>query len=386
MHDQHARECDVQENGPDFRYYDGRTAQPYTVKVEAQGEHHLRITSPSGAIMAIWSLESLVLPDFMKPPYALTHTPGTERLTVVNQAAHGQLAPYLNGIRRSAFRASIRRWGRVSAVAWLLGLMAWWAFPYLVDAVVARVPIETEHRLGNDVREQLGTLLAKKRDGKAKWCEQQEGVSAIASLVERLSVAEPSSYTFSVKVVDSQIMNAFAAPGGSMLVTSALLEMVETPEELAGIIAHEMGHVKEQHGLRNMAGSYGVQLASTILFGHDGGFMGGAARSLALRMTTSSWSRDYERAADAYAFALLEKSGISTSGLLTFFERLEEEAGHNQGVFAYLGMLSSHPETVERINTFRMLVEEQAAAAGGAAVAESALSWEAWEAVRNICE
>lgn len=363
-----------------FRYYDGNSAQPHAVVPQVVGTH-LRLASPSGDHVTVWTLESIRLPDSLRPPYTLTRRPDFgERLTVADEAAHALLAPHLKAVRTRARRSSFRKWAWASAAVWLLGFLFWLAFPSLIDGAVAFVPLKTERRLGEDVRDKVSVLMAKKKDGDVIWCRNAQGVAALDRLVDRLAAAEDSPYTFSVKVVDSRIMNAFAAPGGAILVTSALLEKAQSEEELAGVLAHEMGHVVERHGLRSMAGVYSLQMLGTVLFGSDGGFMGDATRGLAMQMTSSSWNRDYERAADAHAFALLRKVGISTAGLVSFFQRLEQDAAGDRSVFAYLGMLSSHPDTGERISTLQTLASEQGGIMGAAPLPQAD-----WDAVQNIC-
>jgi Zn-dependent protease with chaperone function len=370
-----------------FRYYDGHSAQPHAVDIRPAGSH-LQIVSPAGASMASWNLDSIVLPDFMNPPYSLIHLQKGgqdtgERLTVMDGAAHERLAPLLLGVRANARRTSLNKWLRVCAAVWLLGLLLWWGFPYATDAVVSLVPVDAEIALGEDVRDQVGAMLARKNAGKVLHCGNPAGMAALDALTERLSHVDESPYPMSVSVINSGIVNAFAAPGGAILVTSGLLEETESPEELAGILAHEMGHVRERHGLRSMAGVYGLQLLGLLFSGNSKGVFGDTAQGLALYMTTSSWSRDFERAADAHAFTLLRKAGLNTQGLSTFFERLEKDAEKDKNLFPALAMLSSHPATAARIAMLREM--EQTAGKPEYALV-SVMSAEDWKAVQNICQ
>ncbi|UZP66416.1 M48 family metallopeptidase [Desulfovibrio mangrovi] len=373
-----------------FRYYDGNSAQPYPVDIQSEARH-LRILSPSGATMAIWARESIVLPDFMNPPYCLTHLQGGgdsgERLTVANKAAHARLEPFLRDIRKTARRSSLRRLLRAGAAIWVLGLLLWWVFPYATEAVVNMVPLEVERRLGEDVRDQVGVLLARKQDGNVSECDKAEGVGMLDALVGRLAAAEDSPYAFSVRVVDSGIVNAFAAPGGAILVTSGLIEKAESPEELAGVLAHEMGHVKERHGLRSMAGAYGLQLLAVLFSGNSSNMTGDTARGLAMYMTTSSWSREFERDADAHAFALLRKAGMSADGLIAFFQRLDKEAKEDDSFLPSLELLSSHPATEERIAMLQAMQREAGQNTDlNAGQRGELMSWARWQYIRNICD
>lgn len=366
-----------------FRYYDGLSAKAHEVTVSATGTH-MHLSGEGGASMAVWELDSIALPDDLHPPYSLMHIPDRgERLTVIDAAAHAQIALCLGIVRRTRRTAVLRKWTRACAAIWLLGLGIWFAFPYLTEAVVGMVPLETERALGVDVRNQVGAILGRRMYGDPVWCDAKYGTESLNILLDRLAAAEGSVYAFDVQVVDSSVMNAFAAPGGSILVTSGLLGKIDSAEELAGVLAHEMGHVIERHGLRSMAGVYGLQMVSRIFTGNDGGFMGDATRGLALQMTTSSWSRECERAADVHAFALLRKAGMPTGGLVTFFERLEKEESARKNVFSYLGMLSSHPATVERIRELRAMESE---APEADVPAGPVLSWPRWRFVQNICE
>jgi beta-barrel assembly-enhancing protease len=137
--------------------------------------------------------------------------------------------------------------------------------------------------------------------------------------------------------------NAFAIPGGHMALHTGLLEMAKTPEQVAGVIAHEISHVTQRHSLRNMMQSAGLSMVFGVLLGSpDLASLAGMAEEL----QALSYSRDMEREADDVGWNYLLKAEINPRGMVEFFELLAKEEGVSGNMPA---LLSTHPATAERI-------------------------------------
>ncbi len=150
-----------------------------------------------------------------------------------------------------------------------------------------------------------------------------------------------------VTVVREDSPNAFAAPGGRIVVFTGLLRLCSSPDVLAGVLAHEIAHVEQRHGLKHLLRSLGV-----VFFA--GCFFGGGVEEFATAETLSELSsgllilkhsRDHESAADRIAVEKLERAGRGTRGLLDFFAALEQEAPSMPGI----GWISTHPLSTDRI-------------------------------------
>jgi predicted Zn-dependent protease len=144
--------------------------------------------------------------------------------------------------------------------------------------------------------------------------------------------------------------NAFAIPGGFIFVNRGILERAGTASELAGVLAHEIGHVVERHGLEQMSKAQNTNTIVALVYVLLGRAPGGAEQ-VALQVAGSAWmakhSREAEREADRVAIAFLARAGLDPRGMPQFFQRLLEEERSNPSQL--LAWFSTHPVTEARI-------------------------------------
>lgn len=242
-------------------------------------------------------------------------------------------------VSRSQARQHVGRglaWGLIALVgaAPLLALAALLAFADpLAGWVSRRLPIEHEVRLGEASFASLSARLTRIAPGAA--------TRAVEALGARLSAGSAYSYRF--HLVEDPAVNAYALPGGIVVVHSGLLQATRTPEELAGVLAHEIQHVELRHGLEGLIKQAGLSLGWAFLTGDWGGSVAGEA---ARELLGLRFSRAAEREADDRGFERLVRSGIDPSGMARFFETLAEhvpETGHSMPA-----LLSTHPASAER--------------------------------------
>jgi predicted Zn-dependent protease len=207
-------------------------------------------------------------------------------------------------------------------------------------------------------------------------CTNPEGVRQLDAVVARLSAAiADSPYTIRAAIVDRKPVNAFAAPGGYVILFRGLVERAGRPEEVAGVLAHEIQHIEHRHATRALVRQASTGLLLAAITGDASGvFVYGveAARTLG----TLRYSRQAEEEADLEGLRLLEAAGIDPSGMVTFFETLQRTDGDLAGT---LGYLSTHPSTTERIARLRAAIPAPAAGV------EPLLSPEGWAQLRAIC-
>lgn len=206
--------------------------------------------------------------------------------------------------------------------------------------------------LSVEKEEQLGAEVARDARRELDFVREEVVVGYVESIGRALvKAAGPQPFEYHFYVVDDAELNAFAAPAGHIYVHTGLILAAANASELAGVMAHEVGHV----ALRHIAKNYNTQQGAGILYklGALGAaiFLPGAAVAgtqlagqLAILGVLNTFSRDAEREADQFAVEVLPKAGWSPHGLVSFFETLNQEKGPRPPAF-----LSSHPATEERI-------------------------------------
>lgn len=256
--------------------------------------------------------------------------------------------------RLAGERVSSRTRHRIGCAV-ILALIAFaiWGVPRLfhgaVDATVSALPYSVDEKIGENVFGQMDTGGPELDDPVLR--------DAIQAMIDRL---EPHSLipgaTFQFKIVENEQVNAFALPGGYMIVFSGLMAEADRPEEVAGVIAHEMAHVTRRHGLRRIAHSIGVWAGISIVLG-DLDTLSGIAVQLFTLSRVNDYSQFQETDADIEGTRMMVAARLDPSGLQDFFGRLEETMGDVPDSLAWL---STHPQHKERIAAVQDYVDVNA--------------------------
>lgn len=164
-----------------------------------------------------------------------------------------------------------------------------------------------------------------------------------------VNVCDRQKLNYQFKVIESDQINAFAAPGGFVYFYTGLLKKMDNEAELAAVMAHEISHVVGRHGIKRMQALMGVQVAYELVFGSEGSSSEAldAAIGIGMNLTFAGYSRDNEREADAYGVHYMVLAGYDPHGAVTMFQKLAEMGGSGQNVFEQL--VSTHPDSQERI-------------------------------------
>jgi predicted Zn-dependent protease len=181
-------------------------------------------------------------------------------------------------------------------------------------------------------------------------------LAMVTRLVARIADALPPAerrYQFRVVLIDRREPNAFALPGGRIFVFTGLLDRVQRPEELAGVLAHEMAHVTHRHGLRKLIAGSGPYYVLR-LFVSDQQEVLSAISAGSQMLVNQYYSRDVEREADTIGWHYLVAANIDPRGMVDFFQLLTES--ENSSVIPQ--MFRSHPATSERIASLSRLWEK----------------------------
>jgi Zn-dependent protease with chaperone function len=217
--------------------------------------------------------------------------------------------------------------------------------PVLATRLTPLVPASVEQKLGKAVDSQIRATLDTKHLGAAFVCgagaNGAAGRVALDKLVDRLKTAAALPYPLQVDVVRRADFNAFALPGGHIYVFQGLIDRAQSPDELAGVLAHEMGHVAHRDGTRTVLQAAGLSFLFGMMLGD---FVGGGAVVIAAKtVLRSSYSRRVEAAADSYSVVLMGKVGGDPRALAAILERVT--ADKDEGI----KILTDHPDTKDRI-------------------------------------
>jgi predicted Zn-dependent protease len=197
----------------------------------------------------------------------------------------------------------------------------------------------------------LGKSLAQEVERSSKMIDDPVVTEYVNRVGQNLVRNSDARVPFTIKVIDSDEVNAFALPGGFFYVNSGLILRAQEESELAGVMAHEISHVCARHGTKNATKGEAMQLAMIplMLLG-PGGWAGYGiyeAASLAIPVTYLKFSRDAEREADYLGLQYMYKAGYDPNSYVTFFERLQADEKRRPGTIPKV--FSTHPPTPERI-------------------------------------
>lgn len=228
----------------------------------------------------------------------------------------------------------------------LLGLGVW-IMNWGVDRMVDRIPISWEESLGDLVVE----------SGIGPEVDDPRVVEPVQAVLNRLVAADSRQpYKMKLHVVESEQLNAFAAPGGQIVVFTGLLKKTESPDELAGVLAHELQHVYKRHGLRNMVHSIKWQVIAALVIG-DVGSVQQVILAKAPEFLSLSYGRSLEEEADLEGIELLCRAHLEPKGMVDFFHIMREnETGVSPPEF-----MNSHPDTGNRIENLQEWIEKHSA-------------------------
>lgn len=261
------------------------------------------------------------------------------------QAAPAEIAPMLLRGHRN-LRYHQRKW---NAVLWTLGIAGlaiiagWWQSEAITAWLAQQVPVAREERLGDMLLTQLQAEGGLRDEGPA--------VDAVKAIGTRLT--EGSRYSYEWFVKDDPQVNAFAGPGGVVVVYSGLIAKTDSAEELAGVLAHEIQHVEGRHTLQAMIHSAGWAAVLAVTLGDISAISG----VLIHQVGNLRHSRKLEREADVGGVKALARAGISPAAMTKFFEKLAAEQKKSGGDAGF-ELLSTHPATEDRLAEVATLVAE----------------------------
>lgn len=354
-------------------YFDGVSAVPQNVVLtvdDARGALRIHV----GEQVILWPLNDVrKLRDQAKGDLIILRSKDdpVARVTVTDPLILAR-CPNLNRRTSDVSPRRLIAWAAsaLAAVALIITVL----IPTMADQLADYMPIEGQKALGETTYHQIRQALAPEDSDLVGQCSSPAGTAALDKIRARLEGATSSNLPLTVAVLDHEMVNAFALPGGFVVFFRGLLETAESPEELAAVFAHEIGHVEYRHVTRHVLRSAGSIGVLGLLFGD---FAGGAlVLFLTEQLIEAQYSRTAEEDADAFGHQMLIDAGVSPEANAQLFEAFLDISGEASGLAAHLG---SHPAMQERIDAARAAVPE-------GFVTRPLLTDAEWQALRTICQ
>lgn len=352
-------------SGDETIFFDGRSSKKRRVTLAFSETLEI---AEDGATVAVWAYDDIRRVDAPDGALRLTaaSAPELARLELRDARLSAEIRArcrFLSGheSRRAATRPIIL-WSLAATTA-IVG-MIWFGIPYAADRLTPLIPASWEKRLGDAADKQLRAIFP------GRTCRATNGVTALNKLSARLQSVASLASAARIETVSSNIPNAFALPGGKVYLFSALLAKAETPDEIAGVLAHELGHLRHRDHLRKMIADGGTSYLAGLLFGDVSG--AGALIFASRALLGAAHSREAESRADAFAAQLLARLGRPAAPMGALLLRI---TGSQKSDF---GLLHDHP-----------LSEDRLAALAGADKGETGpplLADDEWTALKKICD
>jgi Zn-dependent protease with chaperone function len=354
-------------------YFDGLSSRRRTVAVafkeqlEISRDGFSPVSSPASSL-ASWAYSDIRRVDGGPGILRVTclSAPSLARLEIRDAAVAAELVSRCtqlgeNGLDRRGI-AKIVGWSLAATISIVLVVL--FAIPLAADRLTPLVPKAFERRLGDAADLQVKTMFGD------RICNEAAGQAAFSKLVDTLRKSADMDFQVESSVLSTPIPNAFALPGGKVYLLNGLLAKAENPDEIAGVLAHELGHVKHRDGVRELIYNSGTSFLIGLLFGDVTGSSAVIITSRSL--VTSSYSRDAEQNADTLSIEVMQKLGRSPKAMGELLFRVtgkEDDKG--------LSILASHPMTEDRLK--RMSDADRPASGPPLLTAAE------WSALKSIC-
>lgn len=343
--------------GPHALLFDGRSARARPVVLRIEGDALLAEPAstapeptPDGAPAGPWRwpLRSVRWPERTRHGQRIIELADGARLQCAQVQAFDAWAA-AHGRRDSAVVRLQQSWRGV-ALALLLTLVvlagAWrWGVPAAAQALLVAVPPSVDAAVGERALQSVQDAWFKPSTvPAARQAELRQAFAA--ALAQAHPGGVPLRWQLEFRAGAKALgPNAMALPGGTIIVTDALVELLaDRPDALLGVLAHEWGHVRHRHGMHGLMRATLVGALASLLVGDFSSLLAAAP----VLLVQQSYSRDFEREADAESVRVLRAAGHSPAAMVEFFRRVRAAGDRTSVPVA----LASHPDDDERVRTF----------------------------------
>ncbi len=360
-------------------YYDGRSGSGQPIGIILTPSF-LKLTGPDGNDLTQWPTAEVRLvakPGDGQPPRLRNGFKSAERLTLADGYDLAELEKHCPNLKRttpgwSGHGKRAMGWG-ASAIA-AIAFMVFVAIPQIALELAHRLPAEKQREMGNDIAEQVIKVIAA-AEGKdaadgALFCTSPSEIRLLRRIASQLAATLDEKPEITVQVVDLDIKNAFALPGGQIVIFRGLLEDMQHGNELAGVLAHEIAHVYYRHPTELFLREIGYGVLIGMAFGDlSGGWLISGAGRMA---SGAAYGRQAETDADQLAVQMMNGVGWDAEPMAGFFQRIHAQQGDAEKALA---LLMSHPRSEKRAK----------AVAVGSTGNRDAFLPRAWTRMQKIC-
>ena len=334
------------------RYHDGRLSVAHDATLTLMPDHWLiHYVDPSEELLSVrWEIAPIVTDESFTGLFIFRYGDFPQQ-TIECRETELPTALKERYPEKVFFRKKVTRIFRqsnatiIGLAVLLIALLAaayWFLLPIAAEAVAARIPRSVEAKLGEGM---YGSMIT--------GYEVDEEMTTRANAFVK-AIDFKTAYPIRITVVKEDAVNAFALPGGNIIVFDKIVTSMKTKEEFAALLAHEVAHVHYRHSLRNIFRSLGGLLFISLLLNDINGIVTVLADNSNM-LANLTYSRALETEADQKAMAVLQSDGISLKGFVDLFNLLKGAHGDAGS----LKLLSTHPLTEERLDLAKSKAREQ---------------------------
>jgi beta-barrel assembly-enhancing protease len=335
-------------------YFNGQSSKPYPVKV-AKTFNGWQIDSinPEDKINTVWIQEDISVLSFSTGDKVMLSYGGfpPQRLELLRQGSEEILQSVLH--QESVVSGAYQKITRmnplklvVSSFLILAGVIYLYLMhisPFVGEKAVVLVPAEIEIKVGDISFKQMNELFDIDAEKSKKLMEFYN------------EVGFESSYPVEISYIDNSIVNAFALPGGHIMLFDGIVDLTDSWEELAAVLAHELAHINQRHSFKQMARAASSYLILSVLTGD----VAGASTVIleqANQIYAMSNSRVHEKEADVVGLQYLKNSKINPSAMQSLFQKMMDEEALPDNISDKMEFLSSHPLSKNRVDYIYQLI------------------------------
>lgn len=218
---------------------------------------------------------------------------------------------------------------------------------YFLVREISKSDYDLSYQVSLEQEEELGNLFKDLIWDKYPTVKDNYADSALQQIAKRLvSALDTTEYRYQFTIIKSKEVNAFTIPGGNIYVFSGLIELADTPEEVAAVLAHEIGHAEKRHVVTKLINEMSMSAVVAVLSGGDPSVITQMLQSV----ISNRFSREHEDEADKFALQLLENANISPKNMAKFFQKMSDE---NLDYNEDLEFMMTHPHNNKRIELAR---------------------------------
>ncbi|RDC64510.1 M48 family metallopeptidase [Adhaeribacter pallidiroseus] len=335
-------------------YDDGKSALPYPAQVNLE-PGQLRITyqipNQSVPVTVYWQPSRIQSDSHLEITLLAYGNHPTQKLEISDpnfkNYLEKQYPPAVAVTPVKILSASkIPKWFWLSGAAIVASVIGFymWGLSLLADKAAWMIPQSTDEYVGNQLYQQVVNAST----------SEPELTGYVQGFLRQIKIQ--STYKLQVSVIRDKNRNAFALPGGYLVVHDSILEKMQQPEELAALLGHESGHVQNRHTTRALFRSLGSYLFISYLFGDILGISTILVEN-ADALKSLKYSRHLEEEADTFGFKVLQQNRINPQGMILLFQRLQQ-AEKTVDKFQTEEFLSTHPPLKSRMQAIRTLIKE----------------------------